>query len=231
MAGRICFPIHNASGELVAYAGRWASDETDGEGRFLGRNGKEQPRYRLPSNFCKQLELYNWHRLRASQGDTCKSVVIVEGFWSVLRLWSLGLPVVALMGRSISEAQIRLLHEGGVRFVIILLDGDDEGRAAVTDCLPRLASSFFTRSIDLPDGSKPDDCDQQILFDLRNALIAFDQNAAGADCRKTTAIDKPRSTLSGEAPSPETNSKGRTAKVTTVLPTYGLATRAVGRLG
>ena len=62
MANRVCFPIHNGNGELVAYAGRWASDDADEQGRFFTENGREQPRYRLPKGFHKQLELFNWHR-------------------------------------------------------------------------------------------------------------------------------------------------------------------------
>ncbi len=40
MAGRICIPIHNEQGELVAYAGRWPGDEGIPEG---------QERYKLPA--------------------------------------------------------------------------------------------------------------------------------------------------------------------------------------
>ena len=37
MKGRIAVPIHNAGGELVAYAGRWAGDDSEipeGEGKY-----------------------------------------------------------------------------------------------------------------------------------------------------------------------------------------------------
>ena len=97
--------------------------------RFLDPKGREQPRYRLPKGFHKQLELFNWHRVR-EQFDDCDTVVLVEGFWSVLRLQAMTIPCVALMGLSVSDAQIRLLREGGIRSLIVMLDGDDEGRAA-----------------------------------------------------------------------------------------------------
>ena len=35
MAGRVCFPIHNHAGELVAYAGRWAPCSPKAGGREL----------------------------------------------------------------------------------------------------------------------------------------------------------------------------------------------------
>ena len=73
------------------------------------------------------------------------------------------IPSVALMGLAISDAQIQLLLEGGIRSVIVILDGDDEGRVALGTVLAKLSSHFFTRSIHLPNDQKPDDCDMEIL--------------------------------------------------------------------
>ena len=39
MAGRVCIPIHNPDGKLVAYAGRWVgSDDWMRDGVMSGRN-------------------------------------------------------------------------------------------------------------------------------------------------------------------------------------------------
>ena len=175
MANRVCFPIHNANGELVAYAGRWTSDDADEQGRFFTGNGREQPRYRLPKGFQKQLELFNWHRVRKEFTDanshTIGTIVLVEGFWSVLRLHVHAIPAVALMGLSISDAQIRLLSKGGIGSVLLMLDGDKEGKAASEVILPKLASHFFTRLICLPQGIKPDEAEQSVLNEVK-ALCA-----------------------------------------------------------
>ena len=57
MAGRICIPIHNAKGELVAYAGRWPGEDVpDG-----------QERYKLPPKFHKSRVLFNLHRLAGGE--------------------------------------------------------------------------------------------------------------------------------------------------------------------
>jgi len=49
MKGRVVIPIHNAQGELVAYAGRWPGNEPpEGEGK-----------YKLPPGFHKSLEIFN----------------------------------------------------------------------------------------------------------------------------------------------------------------------------
>ena len=102
MKERICFPIHNSKGELIAYSGRWASDELP----------EDVPRYLLPKGFEKSKVLYNLHRVLEKGSDT---VVIVEGFWSVLRLHSEGIPCVSTFGDSVSEAQAELLVQYGVK--------------------------------------------------------------------------------------------------------------------
>jgi DNA primase len=94
MAGRICIPIHNAASDLVAYAGRWPGDELP----------EDVEKYRLPAKFEKSRVLYNLHRVADAT-----HVVAVEGYWSAIRLHALGLPLVGLMGWSVSEEQIAAL--------------------------------------------------------------------------------------------------------------------------
>ena len=137
--GRIAIPIHDASGNLVAYAGRWASDGVP-EGT---------PKYMLPKGFRKNHVLFNYHRVAAivcSVGH----VFIVEGYWSVFRLHDLGVPAVALMGGTLSEEQEMLLVRAGARTLILLLDADEPGRAATAELLPRLSRRFFVRAPRLP---------------------------------------------------------------------------------
>jgi hypothetical protein len=148
MAGRICIPIHDAAGRLVAYAGRWPGDgPPDGEDR-----------YKLPAKFQKRAVLFNLHRVEPGA-----HVVLVEGYWSAIRLHTLGVPVAALMGSSVSPEQVSLLCGRGVQFVTLLLDGDDAGRHARELVLPDLSSSFFVRAPLLPDGQKPDTLAERAL--------------------------------------------------------------------
>ena len=151
MAGRICIPIHDARGQLVAYAGRWPGDELP--------EGVE--RYLLPKRFEKSRVLFNLHRVAAGE-----HIVLVEGYWSAFRLHALGVPVVALMGSSVSAAQLALLSERSTRLVTLLLDGDDAGRKARERALPDLASGFFVRAPLLPDGEKPDTLGEAELLEL-----------------------------------------------------------------
>lgn len=52
MKNRLCVPIHNIDGELVAYAGRWADDDVP----------SDEEKYLLPTKFKKTWELFNLHR-------------------------------------------------------------------------------------------------------------------------------------------------------------------------
>lgn len=142
MKGRICLPIHDADGQLIAYAGRYPEPEPPGD----------VPKYLLPKAFDKMAVLFNLHRVDPDS----KWVVIVEGFFGAMRLHRLGVPVVALMGTSISPAQIALLEARKTKFVYLMLDGDDPGRTAADAMLPLLARSFLVKVIDLPNGMEPD---------------------------------------------------------------------------
>ena len=154
MKGRICIPILDERGRLVAYAGRWP-------GKPLPDN---QPRYLFPRGFRKSHVLFNLHRVREA-----KHLVIVEGFWSVFRLDLLGIPAVALMGCTLSRQQETLLRRAMADRLSLLLDGDGAGRNATEEILPRLALHSFVRAPKVPDGAEPDTMDEaELLAMLRN---------------------------------------------------------------
>ena len=151
MRNRICFPIRDEMGMLVAYAGRWAEDPVP----------EETAKYLLPKQFNKSRVLYNLDQLEGQQ-----HVVVVESYWSVLRLHALGVPVVSPMGRSISKHQVVLLQEHGARFITIMFDGDEPGRRATEATLPLLAPSFFVHAVEMPVGTKPHNVDDATLASL-----------------------------------------------------------------
>lgn len=141
MKARLCIPIHNPQGELVAYAGRWLGDEVP----------EDELRYKLPEGFRKSLVLYNLHRVAGAH-----HLVVVEGYFGLFRLHELGAPAVALMGHDCSDEQISLLQAAGVTHLTLLLDGDEPGRVAAEVLAPRLARSFFVHLAELPDDEQPD---------------------------------------------------------------------------
>jgi DNA primase len=150
MAGRVCVPIQNADGQVVAYAGRWAGDDADlPEGK-----GK----YELPSGFRKELELFNLHRAK-----DCRHLIVVEGFFGAIRLHGERFPAVALMGTSVSVQQLELLAHANARHITVLLDGDEAGRAAVGEVAAEVANVAWARIVHLPDGAQPDTIDRAAL--------------------------------------------------------------------
>lgn len=148
MKGRVCIPIHDTHGRLVAYAGRSVglSVPTD------------QPRYKFPRGFRKSLVLFNFHRVVESH-----HLVIVEGFWSVFRLELLGVAAVALMGCTLSEAQEAILRRSPANRITLLLDGDTAGREGTSKILSRLARHHFVHAPDLPAEAEPDTMDEETL--------------------------------------------------------------------
>jgi DNA primase len=150
MKGRICIPIHDERGTLVAYAGRWPGDDVP----------EDIPKYDLPRGFPKRRVLFGLHRIAGAE-----HLVLVEGYWSVFRLYALGIPAVSLMGRTLFPEQEALLLQSGVRLLTLLLDGDGPGRAATDQLLPHLAQPFFVRVVSLPDGAEPDTVPEQFLLE------------------------------------------------------------------
>jgi DNA primase len=133
LTGRIAIPIHNAKGELVAYAGRWPGD-TDKE------------KYLFPKGFKKSLELFNLDRAIREPAD--QPLVIVEGFFDAIKLWQHGCQkVIALMGSVLSSAQGELIrkHTNSQSQIIVALDENDAGRAGREDIAHRLAKFCFVR--------------------------------------------------------------------------------------
>jgi DNA primase len=146
MADRIAIPIHTASGEVVAYAGR-----------FPGELAEGTPKYKLPQGFRKSQELFNLDRAVKESG----TLVIVEGFFGCMKLHQFGCrKVVALMGSTMSAAQEELIrrHTDYQSQVIVMLDEDEAGRAGREDIAGRLSKFCFVKVHAFEqDGQQPED--------------------------------------------------------------------------
>ena len=145
MAERIAIPIRNASGEVMAYAGRWPGEPAEGT-----------PKYKLPQGFRKSLELFNLDRAIKEPGP----LVIVEGFFGCMKLHQFGCrKVIALMGSTMSSAQEELIRQHTDRNsqVVVMLDEDEAGRAGREDIAVRLAKFVFVKiHIFANEGQQPD---------------------------------------------------------------------------
>ncbi len=72
-----------------------------------------------------------------------------------MRVKEIGYPCVALLGSSLSQEQEELLTTYFKR-AVLMLDGDDAGRAATDECLKRLGRRMFVKALEVPDGKQPD---------------------------------------------------------------------------
>ena len=141
---RIAIPLHNERGELVAYCGRAVTPEQI-----------EAEKYKQPSGFKKMLVVYNLHR----QGEGEKTFVLVESFISVWRLYQAGYSnALALMGSVLSDQQADLICNalGSDGRVVLLFDGDEDGKRCTEDCVKRLGQRLFVKVLDIsPYARKP----------------------------------------------------------------------------
>lgn len=162
MKGRIWFPLRAACGQLVGYSG-W-SVET---GEDLS---EDVARYKLPKGFQKQQVLYNYDRMLSHIGNGVggKHVVIVEGFWSAMKFDEAGIPTVACMGSSLSQAQIKLLVDAAVEYITVIFDGDDAGHSGQAKALFDLSKeSLWVSAVHLYENQSPDQLtDDQIKLIL-----------------------------------------------------------------
>jgi DNA primase len=111
LKGRLAIPVHNPSGELVAYAG-------------LAVEEGETPRYLFPPNFHAALEVFNLHRLAefAAEEEPLYLAPEIEG---VLRLADAGVAaVLGLFDGSLSPEQEEAIAGALTLFERLVLVGE-----------------------------------------------------------------------------------------------------------
>ena len=142
---RLIFPIHDASGHHVGFGGRLLGP---GEPKYL--NSADSP------IFSKSRLLYglNWAKHSIRREDR---VVVVEGYFDAVRLWSAGLePVVAPLGTALTEQQAALLGRY-TRTAFLLYDSDRAGLKATFRAGDELLRhGFAVQVVTLPEGEDPD---------------------------------------------------------------------------
>lgn len=156
LRGWIAIPVHDAKGNLVAYAGRWPGTPPDG-----------QPKYRLPRGFRKSLELFNQHR--AAKENPTEPLVVVEGFFGCMRVWQAGhRRVVSLMGSMLAPAQEARIAQlaGDSGQVLLLFDEDAAGRKGRAEAQERLSKRVAVNIVRLGEGQQPDALEPAALLAL-----------------------------------------------------------------
>jgi|WetSurSiteA1Bulk_404760.scaffolds.fasta_scaffold00188_7 DNA primase len=145
--GRVMFPIHGLSGQILGFAGRVMRSD-DKIAKYI--NSPESEIYH------KSDVLYGLYFARQAvlKADKC---YLVEGYTDVISMHQAGIEnVVASSGTSLTLGQIRLVK----RFthnVTILYDGDEAGiKASVRGIDLLLEEGLNVRVVLLPQGEDPD---------------------------------------------------------------------------
>ena len=146
-AGRVTFPVHGLSGQVIAFGARTLKSD------------KKLPKYfNSPESvlYNKSRSLYGiWFAKKAIvEAGTC---YLVEGYTDVTSLHQAGIQnVVASSGTSLTEDQVRLIKRYTTS-VTILYDGDPAGiKASLRGIDLILAEGLSVKVVLFPDGEDPD---------------------------------------------------------------------------
>ncbi len=145
--GRVTFPVHGLSGQVIAFGARTLKSD------------KKLPKYfNSPESvlYVKGRSLYGMHVARKAivEAGTC---LLVEGYTDVISLHQCGVTnVVASSGTSLTEDQVRLIKRYAPG-VTILYDGDPAGiKASLRGIDMILAEGLGVKVVLFPDGEDPD---------------------------------------------------------------------------
>jgi len=144
--GRIMFPISDASGNVIAFAGRALGDV--------------QPKYlNSPETmlFNKSRCLFHLHAARPHIRKS-ETLVLFEGYMDVIKAWEAGVHNgVATMGTALTHEHAVMIRKMAQR-VIVCYDGDNAGQSAAFKSIPILEAEGCIVSVAmLPDGKDPDE--------------------------------------------------------------------------
>ena len=167
--GRLLFPIHDVRGRVVGFGGRLL---TEGEPKYL--NSPETP------IFHKGKQLYNLHQAKGPIRKE-ESVILVEGYFDVLRLMLAGVEhVVAPLGTALTADQAALLNRYASS-ATLLYDSDQAGLKATFRAGDELLRhQVRVRVATLPPGEDPDTLVKSGGMDaldqvLRDAVDVFER--------------------------------------------------------
>jgi DNA primase catalytic core len=184
---QVIFPLGSGSGYIFRAIGDVAHQYKSG-------------RYRFSKNLRKSNLLFGAERAHTllQSGNAPDGLFVVEGITDALRLHSLGLAAVAILGTSLSRLQVQQIHaltsdnNDLVLPVHLFLDGDNAGRRAVPGCLRMLFSNENPTPVDViwPDiDGDPDELLKQVNpTEARTQLASWTHSAIAAFVHSYTCL-------------------------------------------
>ena len=160
---RVIFPIHSASGNVVAFGARVLYAEQQG-GKYINSPTTEL--------YTKGKELYGFY-LTKNEIRKQDFALVTEGYTDFLRLYENGfVNSVATLGTAFTEDQIKSLNRY-TKNIYLLYDGDLAGKkAALKGAEHILLAGANPRIVSLPDGEDADSYLQKNSPEDLNELIA-----------------------------------------------------------
>jgi DNA primase len=145
--GRLIIPIRSGEGRTIAFGGRLL--EGDNGPKYL--NSRESRLYN------KSETLYALDQAR-DEIRKKKSAVLTEGYFDAIGMHQAGVKnAVALCSTALTSGHMEVLRRAEAKELVLLLDGDNAGRAAVERLAGAiLAAGATARVATLPDGEDPD---------------------------------------------------------------------------
>ena len=145
--GRLIIPIRSPEGRTIGFGGRLLE-------------GAEGPKYlnsRESSLYRKSETLYGFDLAR-EEIHKRRSAVLVEGYFDCIGLHLVGAKnAVALCSTALTSGHLAALQRADAKELVLLLDGDEAGRAAVERLAgPLLAAGASAKVALLPEGDDPD---------------------------------------------------------------------------
>lgn len=191
-AGRVMFPIHGISGQIIGFGGRVLKKD-EKTAKYL--NSPESEIYHK-SNVLYGLFLAKQQIIK---NDKC---YLVEGYTDVISLHQAGIEnVVASSGTALTHEQVRLVKRF-TKNITVLYDGDEAGiKASLRGIDIILEEGLNVKVLLLPDGEDPDSFSQknsgdefvQFIHDNESDFIKFKtrlllQDAENDPVKKATLI-------------------------------------------
>lgn len=161
--GRVIFPIHSLSGQVLGFGGRILRSDAKAA-KYL--NSPESDIYH------KSKILYGIYQARKAivQQDKC---FLVEGYTDVLSVHEAGIEnVVASSGTALTQEQVRLIKRF-TQNITILYDGDEAGiKASLRGIDLVLEEGMNVRIVLLPEGEDPDSMSKKLSVSEFNRYLA-----------------------------------------------------------
>jgi DNA primase len=161
-SGRVMFPIHSLSGQVLGFGGRILKKDVK-TAKYL--NSPESEIYH------KSRILYGMFQARKmiTQEDRC---YLVEGYTDVMSLHEANVEnVVASSGTSLTQEQVRLIKRF-TQNITILYDGDAAGiKASIRGIDLVLEEGMNVKIVLLPDGEDPDSYSKKVSNEEFNRFL------------------------------------------------------------